>query len=247
MPLMPGVTEPGFLEQESGVGGICPQLAPHLCHGHVAVPVCLRLPAPCLLRGRKGGHRPVGPCHGPALPPHLGSRPQGSPTQCGPHKEGCRSEAPTCSGIPAWPEGLALDAGLTSPCHLQEAGSTVRGSLSGVEGHRSLLGSSASAPDPESPPHLPRQPGETSQGESHGSRSRTPSTPPDGRRWSSLLRQGSSGCAQQGPGQAIPGGLGRLRSRGAIMGPRELHCGPRPHHRLLRSSPSLAWSVRSRP
>ncbi|KAG7490708.1 hypothetical protein JOB18_040737 [Solea senegalensis] len=38
-------------------------------------PLRLRLPAPCLLRDRKGDHRPVGPCHGPAMPPHLGSRP----------------------------------------------------------------------------------------------------------------------------------------------------------------------------
>ncbi len=113
MPSMSGIAEPGILEQKPGVGGIRPQLAPHLSYWYITIPVCLRLPTSCLLGGRKGDHCPVGSRLGPALPPHLSSRPQGPPTQCGLHEEGCRSEAPTCSSVPAWSEGLALNTRLT--------------------------------------------------------------------------------------------------------------------------------------
>ena len=61
--------------------------------------------------------------------------------------------------VPAWPEGLALYMGLTSPCDVQETGPAVCGSISSFQGHRSLLCSSASASVHESPPHFPRQPG----------------------------------------------------------------------------------------
>nr|XP_043898735.1 translation initiation factor IF-2-like [Solea senegalensis] len=114
------------------------------------------------------------------------------------------------------------------PGPLPEAGTAVCGAIPSLQGHwpRSSSPAPAPAPVPPSPPHVPCQPGQAGQGELHGPTLPGPSFSGSDRRRSSLQGQAAACGPKQGPGQAVPGGLGGIRARGETVGPVPVHLGP---------------------
>lgn len=97
------------------------------------------------------------------------------------------------------------------------------------------------------PLHILRQQDQAGQEQSSGPRLCAPSTSPVYRQRSSVHCEEDLGCLQPGPWKTVFGGLGRIRSRGALMDSLALHYGQEHHQRLLCPSPRDFWAFRSRP